>query len=110
MELAGGVLHLRRGRSHLGLLVVPDLPKFPRAASACERDGARTYPRARRDGQRQSSANRKAERAVGDAAAIAEYVGDHGCLFHLSVLPLDLLRLAAVLLVGLLAFHRPKGG
>src|SRR5205823_12454202 len=104
-ELAGGVLHLRRGRVPLGRLVVFDLSKLSRAASACEQGGARTYPRTRRDGQRQSGASRKPKRAMGDAAAIAEHVGDHVRLFHLCILPLDLLELAALLSSGLPAFH-----
>ena len=44
-------------------------------------------------------------RALGDAAAIAQHVGDHVRLFHLRLLPLDLPELAAVLSGRLPAFH-----
>ena len=51
----------------------------------------------------------KPERAVGNTAAIAQYVGDHVRLFHLRVLPLDLPQLAAVLSGGIQAFHADQG-
>ena len=49
------------------------------------------------------------QRAVGHAASLAQHVGDHVRLFHLRVLPVDLLDLAAVLSGRFSAFHAAQG-
>jgi len=48
--------------------------------------------------------------AVGHALEFAEYVGDHGSLFHLCLLPVDLFELAAVLSRRLPPFHAAQVG
>ena len=107
-RLALGVLHLRRGRHPLVGMVVLQLSQPAGRARLGER--ARSWnisaalmptatlnPPQTREG---------AERAVGHAAALVQYVGDHVRLLHLRLLPVDLPDLAGVLSGRRPAFQR----
>ena len=109
-RLAIGILYLRRGRHFLVHMVVPGLSQSSGRTRVGEPSRTRTYPGDRRKGQRQSGSNREeGQRALGDAAPISQYVGDHVRLFYLRLLPLDLPELAAVLSGGIQAFHAAQG-
>ena len=70
VRLAAGVLHLRRGRTVVVVVVGLELPQPARRARPGEQGGARTHPRPRPERRDQSAADGKADqRAVGHAGA-----------------------------------------